>query len=131
MTPNKCKCNWIPSVFHIIDPMWGQTVYHQVICEHCHRRGKKMPTRKEAIKEWNVNGPDGSGVMKDLIDCNDCLHLSMTEKAQNELCAAGHDKSMIPHYCTKYNRRVFHKPYDEPMLHPCDECTKEMENKQC
>jgi hypothetical protein len=64
MIPNKCKCNWIPSVFHIIDALWGHTVYHQVICENCHRRGKKKLTREEAIDDWNINGSDETGVMK-------------------------------------------------------------------
>jgi hypothetical protein len=60
---NKCKCNWIPSVYHIKDPMWGNTLYVQVICENCHKRGKKMSTREEAIEEWNINGPDETWIM--------------------------------------------------------------------
>ena len=64
MTPNTCKCNWIPSLYHIKDPMWGTTLYVQVICENCHRRGKKMPTREEAITEWNTNGCDETQIME-------------------------------------------------------------------
>ena len=64
MVPNKCKCNWSPSVFHVIDPLWGHTIDYQVICENCHRRGKKKLTREEAITEWNTNGCDETGIMK-------------------------------------------------------------------
>lgn len=129
MIPNKCKCNWIPTVYHIKDPMWGNTIYVQVICENCHRRGKKMPTRTEAIEEWNTNGPDEAGVMSDNInptDCNACKYLKITEEEQNFIKQRGN--TFVPHWCLKYNKRVFHKPYHEPMIHPCDECIKEKEN---
>ena len=62
-----------------------------------------------------------------MIDCNNCTHLDITEKTQDELFMFGYKKSMFPHWCNKYNRRLFHKPYNEPMIHPCDECMKEME----
>ena len=65
MTPNKCQCNWIPSVFRLIDPLWGNTIHVQVICENCHRRGKVKPTREEAIEEWNTNGPDETEIIKE------------------------------------------------------------------
>lgn len=64
MLPNTCKCNWIPSVFYLKDPLFGTTIHVQVICENCHRRGKPQPTREEAITDWNVNGPDETGIMK-------------------------------------------------------------------
>lgn len=64
MTPNKCKCNWIPSVYRINDTMDGHTIYVQVICENCHRRGKAKPTTAEAIEEWNVNGCDETNIMQ-------------------------------------------------------------------
>ena len=64
MTPNKCKCGWIPSVVYKTDPMWGHTICFYVACENCYRRGKPKPTREEAIEEWNTNGPDETGIMK-------------------------------------------------------------------
>jgi hypothetical protein len=64
MLPNKCKCNWIPSIFYLKDPVWGHTINVQVICENCHKRGKAKLTREEAIKEWDTNGPDETGIMK-------------------------------------------------------------------
>ena len=128
MIPNKCKCNWIPSVYHIKDPLWGHTLYVQVICENCHRRGATKPTREEAIEDWNVNGPDVTGIMSDDIDCNVCQHLHITEREQNIIKQRGN--VFEPHYCTKYNKRVIHYPYNEPMIHPCDECIKEKENNK-
>lgn len=64
MLPNKCKCNWIPMVFGLTEPVWGLVTHYQVICENCGRRGKYKPTREEAIEEWNTNGPDETGIMK-------------------------------------------------------------------
>ena len=63
-----------------------------------------------------------------MIDCNTCPHLNVTEEQQDRFWMMGNKKSMFPHICKKYNKRVLHYPYQEPMIHPCDECIKEKEN---
>ena len=51
--------------------------------------------------------------------CNDCKCLNINEDEQNYLKEqVGH---IYPHLCKKYNRRLFHYPYVEPMIHPCEE----------
>ena len=64
-----------------------------------------------------------------MIDCNTCPHLLYTEDHQKFIWRASKKQIMIPHTCLKYNQRVLHCPYDEPMIHPCDECIKEKESK--
>ena len=64
ITPNKCQCGWLPSVLYFTDQLDGNTTGVQVICENCYRHGKPKSTREEAIEEWNINGPDESGIMK-------------------------------------------------------------------
>jgi hypothetical protein len=64
MLPNTCKCNWIPMVFGLTEPVWGLVTHYKVVCENCGRRGKYKSTREEAIEEWNTNGPDKTGIMK-------------------------------------------------------------------
>jgi hypothetical protein len=64
-----------------------------------------------------------------MIACNTCQHLHITEREQNLIKQRGN--AFAPHYCKKYNKRVLHYPYKEPMIHPCDECIKEKENNKC
>ncbi len=55
--------------------------------------------------------------------CNNCEHLSPTEKEQNLVKRkAG---IILPHICKKYDKRVFHFPYTHPNIHPCEECIKD------
>ena len=63
-----------------------------------------------------------------MIDCNDCPYLSITEEQQERMWRMGKRKAMFPHICQKYNERVLHYPYIEPMIHPCRQCEKEKEN---
>lgn len=60
-----------------------------------------------------------------MIDCNICPYLSITEEQQERLWRASGKKAMLPHICTKYNERVLHYPYQEPIIHPCKQCEKE------
>ena len=60
-------------------------------------------------------------------DCNDCEFLSIIEKDQNDLRKLGYDYT--PHICNKYDKRVLHFPYQQPFIHPCEECEKE-ENRE-
>ena len=60
-----------------------------------------------------------------MIDCNNCPHLSITEEQQERLWRAAGKMAMLPHVCTKYNERVLHYPYREPMIHPCKQCEEE------
>lgn len=53
MTPNKCKCNWYPSVVYITDHLWGHTLGYYVHCESCGHTGRMALTREEAITYWN------------------------------------------------------------------------------
>jgi hypothetical protein len=53
MIPSKCKCNWLPSLAYITDPMWGHTIGWYVVCENCTRKGDIKLTRDEAIESWN------------------------------------------------------------------------------
>lgn len=53
MTPNKCKCNWFPSVARIMDPMWGHTLGYYVLCEQCGHQGRMAITEEDAIAVWN------------------------------------------------------------------------------
>jgi hypothetical protein len=53
MTPNKCKCNWLPSIARITDIIWGHTLGYYVYCENCGHQGKIKPTQEEAITNWN------------------------------------------------------------------------------
>lgn len=62
---------------------------------------------------------------KERPDCNNCPHLNITEEQQHYLMITTGTKSMPPHICTKYNERVLHFPYREPMIHPCPQCEKE------
>lgn len=64
-----------------------------------------------------------------MIDCNTCPHLNITEEQQERFWRVTKKKAMFPHICLKYNKRVLHYPYYEPMIHPCDECIKEKENQ--
>lgn len=65
--------------------------------------------------------------INEMTDCNNCPHLSITEEQQHRLWRATSKKSMLPHICTKYNERVLHYPYREPMIHPCKQCEEEKE----
>lgn len=55
-----------------------------------------------------------------MIDCNDCIHLNITEEQQYD--------SRKDHICLKYNKRVIHNSYNHKSkthnkkLHPCREC---------
>lgn len=60
-----------------------------------------------------------------MTDCNNCYYLYMTEAHQEHLWRATNKKVIFPHTCLKYNQRVFHYPYREPMIHPCPQCEKE------
>jgi hypothetical protein len=53
MTPNKCKCNWLPSMTRTIDPIWGHVLGYYVYCENCGHRGKMATTEEAAIITWN------------------------------------------------------------------------------
>ena len=61
-----------------------------------------------------------------MIDCNDCPHLIVTEAQQEHLWKISKKKVMFPHICSKYNRRVLHYPYREPMICPCRQCEEDM-----
>lgn len=63
-----------------------------------------------------------------MIDCNDCPHLNLTEAGQDYLWRLSNKKGKFPHICTKYNQRVLHYPYREPMIHPCRQCKEEKES---
>jgi hypothetical protein len=65
-----------------------------------------------------------------MIDCNNCPHLNITEEQQERLWRASKKKTMLLHMCTKYDQRVFHYPYREPMIHPCQECEEVKENEK-
>lgn len=62
-----------------------------------------------------------------MTDCNNCPCLSITEEQQYRMWIATGKKSMLPHMCTKYNQRVLHYPYREPMIHPCQQYEEEKE----
>ena len=64
-----------------------------------------------------------------MIDCNDCHHLNITEEQQEYMWKITKKMAIFPHICTKYNQRVLHYPYREPMIHPCRQCEKEKENR--
>lgn len=53
-------------------------------------------------------------------NCNACEFVNITESEQNLL------KQKLgftpPHICKKYNKRVIHYPFPQPMIHPCKEC---------
>ena len=53
MTPNKCKCNWYPSIARTADLIWGHTLGYYIYCESCGRKGRLMLTQEEAIIDWN------------------------------------------------------------------------------
>ena len=55
------------------------------------------------------------------IDCNFCDFISIKECEQ-------HDKG-VPHICTYYNQRVFHRTNNrehQSRLHPCQECIDDL-----
>lgn len=63
------------------------------------------------------------------MDCNDCEYLNITEKEQRR---TNHGNS-IPHFCTKYNKRVIHRASTRRhsgYLYPCEECEKESNNEK-
>ena len=60
-----------------------------------------------------------------MTDCNNCPHLSITEEQQHRIWKAAGKIAMLPHICTKYNVRVLHYPYREPMIYPCSQCEEE------
>ena len=47
-----------------------------------------------------------------------------SEAEQNEIKSKG--GGCPPHICKKYRKRVFHYPYIHPLIHPCEECKKEV-----
>jgi hypothetical protein len=53
MTPNKCKCNWLPSIARTIDLIWGHTLGYYVYCENCGKKSRMMSSQEEAIIAWN------------------------------------------------------------------------------
>ena len=55
--------------------------------------------------------------------CNKCEYLSINEFEQDYIVK--HGGNLHLHICTKYNKRVLHYPYKEPLIHPCEECLKE------
>lgn len=57
--------------------------------------------------------------MADMV-CNDCDFLNITEDEQNKLKRS--TGTIFQHFCIKYNKRVIHAPYSEPLIHPCDDC---------
>jgi hypothetical protein len=60
------------------------------------------------------------------MDCNDCKYLNITESEQR------HIGNHIPHFCTKYNKRVIHRASSRRhsgYLYPCEECEKENNNE--
>lgn len=59
------------------------------------------------------------------MDCNECSNLLFDEEEQDYLKSA--IKYTVPHWCEKYQKRVFHHPYKEPRIHPCRECLTERE----
>lgn len=66
-------------------------------------------------------------MMDRAVDCNDCYHLSITEKEQTRLKSEG--KPLRLHVCLKYNKTVYHRARTQEhdsYLYPCDECVAEM-----
>ena len=65
------------------------------------------------------------------VDCNECKHISCTEREQHQL------KKLFgefpPHICHKYNKQVFHNhnafelrtKNHSNYIYPCEECLKE------
>lgn len=53
MTPNKCKCNWLPSIARTMDLIWGHTLGYYVYCENCGKKSRMMSSQEEAIIAWN------------------------------------------------------------------------------
>lgn len=52
--------------------------------------------------------------------CNGCEFLNIDEYEQDlikEKCG-----DCPPHICKKYNKRITYFPYNEPYIHPCEEC---------
>lgn len=67
-----------------------------------------------------------------MVNCNECIHISITEEKQNELKKyKGREAKWIPnHKCNKYNKRILHKGY-HTMIIPCCECGgSNFENKK-
>jgi hypothetical protein len=63
------------------------------------------------------------------MDCNKCEYLNITEAEQRRI---NHGNS-IPHFCTKYNKRVIHRASSRQhssYLYPCEECEKENNNER-
>ncbi len=56
-------------------------------------------------------------------DCNGCKHLNLTESEQRRNKA----QNFKNHYCTLYNKRVYHKEsnnqHHNSRLFPCEECS--------
>ena len=55
--------------------------------------------------------------------CNRCEYLNINEAQQNKMekqCGC-----LLWHYCKKYNKRLFHFPFKEPYITPCQECIDE------
>lgn len=63
-----------------------------------------------------------------MIYCNDCPYLSITEEQQEHMWIISKRKIILPHICRKYNQRVLHCPYREPMIHPCYQCEESMKS---
>ena len=65
------------------------------------------------------------------VDCNECKHISCTEREQHQLKKLFGE--LPPHICHKYNKQVFHnhKAFElrakkhSSYLYPCEECLKE------
>lgn len=65
--------------------------------------------------------------MSRAVDCNDCYHLSITEREQNRLKSK--ERLLQLHICLKYHKIVHHRACireHDPYLYPCDECIAEM-----
>jgi hypothetical protein len=61
--------------------------------------------------------------MKKEIDCNNCIHLNLTEQQQREL-----KDNRKWHKCELYNSQVLHltnKQEHNPKLYPCQECQED------
>lgn len=54
--------------------------------------------------------------MMDFVDCSYCEHINLSEWEQID--------NGVPHFCCKYNERVFHRN-SIFNLHPCKKCKED------
>lgn len=95
-------------------------IFTAMKCENCGEfyEGDRSHICKK-VNSYPMDEPTSvEGDMSELLFCDNCEHLSITENEQHRLKMRDH---VVDHMCNKYKVRVMHLGF-HPHIVPCEQC---------